>query len=79
MVLIFSIKRENKIHLQKLDLSLNLVLDIARDSYATTLNRNGRSINHIAEHMGHATTSMTQHYVGQLTPEESKEINNCLY
>ncbi len=67
------------IGLMKLDLSLNLVLDIARDSYATTLNRNGRSINHIAEHLGHATTVVTQHYVGQLTVEQSKEINSCLY
>ena len=73
------INKELKYVTKKLDLSLNLVLDIARDSYATTLNRNGRSINHIAEHMGHATTIMTQHYVGPLTPEESKEINNCLY
>lgn len=55
------------------------MLDIARDSYATTLNRNGRSINHIAEHLGHATTVVTQHYVGQLTVEQSKEINSCLY
>jgi integrase len=73
------INKELKYVTQKLDLSLNLVLDIARDSYATTLNRNGRSINHIAEHLGHATTVVTQHYVGQLTVEQSKEINSCLY
>lgn len=73
------INKELKYVTQKLDLSLNLVLDIARDSYATTLNRNGRSINHIAEHLGHATTIVTQHYVGQLTEEQSKEINSCLY
>jgi integrase len=73
------INKELKYITQKLDLSLNLVLDIARDSYATTLNRNGRSINHIAEHLGHATTVVTQHYVGQLTVEQSKEINSCLY
>jgi hypothetical protein len=62
------INKELKYVTQKLDLSLNLVLDIARDSYATTLNRNGRS-----------TTVVTQHYVGQLTVEQSKEINSCLY
>lgn len=73
------INKELKYVTQKLDLSLNLVLDIARDSYATTLNRNGRSINHIAEHLGHATTVVTQHYVGQLTVEQSKEINSCLF
>lgn len=73
------INKELKYITQKLDLSLNLVLDIARDSYATTLNRNGRSINHIAEHLGHATTIVTQHYIGQLTVEQSKEINSCLY
>lgn len=73
------INKQLKYVTQKLDLSLNLVLDIARDSYATTLNRNGRSINHIAEHLGHATTIVTQHYVGQLTVEQSKEINSCLY
>jgi integrase len=73
------INKELKYVTQKLDLSLNLVLDIARDSYATTLNRNGRSINHIAEHLGHATTVVTQHYVGQLTVEQSLEINSCLY
>lgn len=73
------INKELRYVTQKLDLSLNLVLDIARDSFATTLNRNGRSINHIAEHLGHATTVVTQHYVGQLTVEQSKEINSCLY
>jgi integrase len=73
------INNELKFVTKKLDLSLNLVLDIARDSFATTLNRNGHSINHIAEHMGHATTSVTQHYVGQLTVEQSKDINSCLY
>ncbi len=73
------INKELKYITQKLGLSLNLVLDIARDSYATTLNRNGRSINHIAEHLGHATTVVTQHYVGQLTVEQSLEINSCLY
>ncbi|MDF5690300.1 tyrosine-type recombinase/integrase [Aquirufa aurantiipilula] len=73
------INKELKYVTQKLGLSLNLVLDIARDSYATTLNRNGRSINHIAEHLGHATTVVTQHYVGQLTVEQSKEINSCLF
>lgn len=73
------INKQLKYVTQKLDLSLNLVLDIARDSFATTLNRNGRSINHIAEHLGHATTVVTQHYVGQLTVEQSKEINSCLY
>lgn len=73
------INKELRYITRKLDLSLNLVLDIARDSFATTLNRNGRSINHIAEHLGHATTVVTQHYVGQLTVEQSKEINSCLY
>jgi hypothetical protein len=29
--------------------------------------------------LGHATTVVTQHYVGQLTVEQSKEINSCLY
>ena len=73
------INKQLKYVTQKLNLSLNLVLDIARDSFATTLNRNGHSINHIAEHMGHATTGVTQHYVGPLTVEQSKDINSCLY
>jgi len=74
------INKELKYVTQKLNLSLNLILDIARDSYATTLNRNGHSINHIAEHMGHASPSITsKHYIGQLTVEQSKEINSCLY
>ncbi|RVU24151.1 hypothetical protein EOJ36_09500 [Sandaracinomonas limnophila] len=74
------INKELKYVTQKLDLSLNLVLDMARDSYATTLNRNGRSINHIAELMGHASPVVTsKHYVGQLTSEQVKEINSCLY
>jgi integrase len=73
------INKELRYVTKKLDLSLNLVLDIARDSFATTLNRNGRSINHIAEHMGHATTVVTQHYVGALSVEQSREINSCLF
>lgn len=74
------INKELKYVTQKLDLSLNLVLDLARDSYATTLNRNGRSINHIAELMGHSSPVITsKHYVGQLTTEQVNEINSCLY
>ena len=73
------INKELRYITKKLDLSIKLVLDIASDSFATTLNRNGRSINHIAEHLGHATTVVTQHYVGQLTVEQSMEINSCLY
>jgi integrase len=74
------INKELKYVTQKLDLSLSLVLDIARDSYATTLNRNGRPINHIAELMGHASPVITsKHYVGQLSKEQVKEINSCLF
>jgi integrase len=74
------INKELKYVTQKLDLSLNLVLDLARDSYATTLNRNGRSINHIAELMGHSSPVITsKHYVGQLTTEQVNEINSCLF
>lgn len=73
------INHELKYVSEKLNLSLNLVLSMARDSFATTLNRNGHTINHIAEHMGHSTTKVTHHYIGQLTVEQSMEINKCLY
>lgn len=74
------INKELKYVTQKLDLSLNLVLDLARDSYATTLNRNGHTINHIAELMGHSSPVITsKHYIGQLTTEQVKEINSCLF
>lgn len=73
------INKELQFVTKKLDLSLNLVLDLARDSFATTLNRNGRTINHIAEQLGHATTVVTQHYIGALSVEQSREINSCLY
>lgn len=73
------INKELQFVTKKLDLSLNLVLDLARDSFATTLNRNGRTINHIAEQLGHATTVVTQHYIGALSVEQLREINSCLY
>lgn len=74
------INNELKFVTQKLGLSLNLVLDLAKDSYATTLNWNSHTINHIAELIGHSSPVITsKHYIGQLTTEEVKEINSCLF
>jgi len=63
---------------EKLKLSVSLTMMSARDCYASTLKRNGCSIDVIAEQLAHANISTTAHYVDSLGIEKSRSINEML-
>lgn len=63
---------------ERLDLSINLQLKTARDSYATVLKRSGVSIDKISEMLSHSNTSVTKHYLDSLDMETVFDINENL-
>lgn len=64
---------------KKLELSVPLKLKTARDSYATTLKRGGRSIEEISEMLGHANPQTSSHYLASLDIEKTHQINEILF
>lgn len=64
---------------KELNLSVPLQLGKARDCYATTLYRNGQSMNHISQMMGHSNVMVTEHYLTSINPEITFDINKSLY
>lgn len=62
----------------KLDLSITLQLQTARDSYATVLQRNGVSIDKISEMLSHSNTTVTKHYLGSMDMETVFNVNENL-
>jgi len=64
---------------KKLNLSVPLKIETARDCYATTLLRSGRSKDEIGEMLGHSNSIVTEHYLASLDIEKTHEINNGLY
>lgn len=64
---------------EKLALSVPLKIKTARDCYATTLLRGGKSKDEIGEMLGHSNSVVTEHYLGSLDIEKTNEINNGLY
>ena len=62
----------------ELNLSVPLRLATARDSYATSLYRNGASKSKIGEAMGHSNMKVTEHYFGSLGLDEISELNQLL-
>lgn len=73
------INRDLKTLSEKLKLSVPLKLATARDAYATTLKRNGRSKDQIGEMMGHSNSIVTEHYLAALDVDEKFTINECLF
>jgi integrase len=63
---------------QKLNLSVPLKLQTARDTYATVLKRSGVSRDIISEMLNHSNTLVTSHYLASLDMEKTFEINDCL-
>jgi len=59
----------------KLNLSVPLLTETARDCYATTLYRNGVSKEDIGEMLGHSNSIITEHYLAGITIEKTNEIN----
>jgi len=62
----------------KLNLSIPLKLETARDSYATILKRGGKSKDQIGEMLGHSNSVVTEHYLGSLDTDKTFEINEVL-
>ena len=62
----------------KLNLSVPLKLETARDSYATSLKRGGKSKDQIGEMLGHSNSIVTEHYLASLDSEKTFEINDCI-
>ena len=73
------LRGEINIHLRviskKLNLSVDLLTETARDCYATTLYRSGVSKDDIGEMMGHSNSILTEHYISSISVEKTKDIN----
>jgi integrase len=63
---------------KKLNLSVPLNLSTARDSYASTLMRMGKSRDDIGQMLGHSNSIVTEHYLSSIDPERTFEINSVL-
>lgn len=63
---------------RKLNLSIPLKLEIARDAHATILKRGGKSKDQIGEMLGHSNSVVTEHYLGSLDTDKTFEINEVL-
>jgi len=63
---------------EKLNLSVPLKIESARDCYATTLHRADKSIEQISEMLGHSNVIVTSHYLGSITPERTFQINEVI-
>jgi len=59
----------------KMNLSVDLLTETARDCYATTLYRNGESKENIGEMLGHSNSVITEHYLSGIDIEKTKDIN----
>lgn len=60
---------------KKLNLSVELLTETARDCYATTLYRNGVSKEDIGEMLVHSNAIVTEHYLSGIDIEKTKNIN----
>jgi len=73
------LRGEINVHLRviskKLNLSVDLLTETARDCYATTLYRSGVSKDDIGEMMGHSNSILTEHYISSISVEKTKDIN----
>ena len=62
----------------RLNLSIILKTQNARDVYATVLRRSGVPIDQISEMLSHSNTTVTKHYLGSLDTETVHRINENL-
>ena len=72
------------VHLKAISSKLNLTsplrINIARECYASTLNRADKSVVKIAETMGHSTVAVTiNYYIGGMNNGELFELNDALF
>ena len=73
------INRDLSVISRKLKLSVPLKLMTARDTYATTLKRAGKSNDQIGEMLGHSNSIVTMHYLGSMDMETTAEVNESLF
>ena len=64
---------------KRLNLSIELLSETSRDAYATTLKKNGRSIEEIAEMLGHSSITCTRNYLAQFEENQIHSINQGLF
>jgi integrase len=62
----------------KLELSTPLQLGKARDAYASTLRRNGESVDDISKMLGHGNSIVTERYLSSINMEKTFDINKTL-
>lgn len=74
-----AINRELKTLKDKLNLSVDLNLNSARRTYATTLLRAGKSKDEISEMLGHSNSVVTEHYLAAIEVEKTFKINEVLF
>lgn len=72
------INKALKIISEELKLSLPLTIKTARETYATTLLRNGVSKDEIGEMLGHSNSTVTEHYLAGLNKDSKRRINSVL-
>lgn len=70
--------KENKYITEKLNLSVPLTLQTARDTFATMLFFKGVPVRTISELLGHSNVVVTEHYLGSLSIMQNKEIKKLL-
>jgi integrase len=63
---------------QRLNFPIELLSETSRDAYATTLKKNGRSIEEIAEMLGHSSITCTRNYLAQFEENQVHSINQGL-
>ena len=73
------INKDLRLLTDKLNLSVQLTLETARDCYATCLLRSGISIEKISEMLGHSSTLVTRHYLGGMNMNETFDTNKDLF
>jgi site-specific recombinase XerD len=73
------INKHLKVIGKKLNLSVELLTETARDCYATTLYRNGVSKENIGEMLGHSNTIVTEHYLSGIDIEKTNDINKHIH
>jgi len=63
---------------KRLKLSVPLLTKTSRDAYATTLRRNGISIEIISQNLGHSSVLVTMHYLEDFGFDVINNSNDCL-
>jgi integrase/recombinase XerD len=63
---------------KSLEFDINITINLARHSFATTLKLNGTHVSFISELLGHTNVKTTMHYLKTIPGEELKAISDSL-